>query len=118
MYQPNKQLREILVACVKPKYLQSVTERAIEIILVYDGNKLIIQPHESVTKNSIELELNVTNFDEVLECGKWYDREKFDGNPCDYIVVEQCGDEGVNYDANVAHALWNSTTHFMYIKKP
>lgn len=120
MYKPNKQLREILVACVKPECLQKVTEDLVHSIMGYNLDNFTIIPDYAVTGKHINLTLSPENFDEVIECGKWYPRDRFDGNPCEYILLEMCMTDYV--EASVkderAHHLWDSTTHFMYIKKP
>ena len=126
MYQPNKQLREILVACVKSEHLQQVIERLVESVFVYinDDGLFSITPKESVTGKYINIEVDKTNFDEVLECGKWYPREKFDGNPNDYLLVEfdmndVCGLQYiVSHKGSDLHNLLATANKFMYIKKP
>ncbi len=119
MYKPNKQLREILVACVKPECLQKATEALISNLFEYNDHRFAISGDVTTTGEDITLFVSPKNFDEVLECGKWYPREKFDDNPCDYILIEV--DERhvhcAHHDCD-RHTLWNTTTHFMYIKKP
>ncbi len=54
----------------------------------------------------------------------WYEREKFDGNPNGYLLVERCEDEdGLDYfdlseDGRAKTYLRLETTHFMYIEWP
>lgn len=59
---------------------------------------------------------------EPLKPYVWYEREKFDGNPNKYVVLER--DNRGRYDSFSTYAqgkdafLQNNTTHFMYIEKP
>lgn len=122
MYKPNKQLRVILTTCVKPNHLQGVIERLIEEVFVYPNgdNLFCIKSDESVTGKYINIEVDKSNFDEVLECGKWYPREKFDKNPCNHILLEFDSD---GYASSSTRAPWNTdlysnTVKFMYVEKP
>lgn len=119
MHQPNKQLRAILVACVKPEKLQKVTESLISTVFEYNGDYFIIGADVSITGGNITLVVSPKNFDEVLELGKWYDREKFDGNPCNHILIEidknGCASGSYSIGNN---GLWEDTVMFMYIKRP
>ena len=121
MFKPNKQLREILVACVKSEHLQRVNERLVESVFVYvnDDGLFSIKPEESVTGKYINIEVDKTNFDKVLECGRWYPSELFDGNPCDYILLEINSDGFVDSSSiDLNTFLHNTTEYFMYVKKP
>lgn len=58
---------------------------------------------------------------EVLEDLKpyvWYPREKFDGNPNNYSVIQFHNDEPDLFIGIPTKSLGNSSTHFMYIERP
>ena len=60
---------------------------------------------------------------EQLKPYVWYPREKFDGNPNDYLLAEKFPsalsfEEAFNLCWKKIHILANNTTHFMYIEKP
>lgn len=120
MFQPNKELRAILVAAVKPESLQVVTEHLISSIMEHNLDYFTISDEFSVTGKYIHLTLSPENFDEVLEFGKWYPREKFDGNPCDQMLLEfdSKGDVISSDRAPWNKGLYSDTVKFMYIKKP
>lgn len=118
MFVPNQILRNILCMTVKPEYLKVVTERFVDMVTVYNLTYCDISAEESVTDQPIGFTLTVANFDETLECGKWYDREKFDGNPDDHILLE-CDEGGVTYSRNYSVSeLCHDTVKFMYIERP
>lgn len=58
---------------------------------------------------------------EVIEDLKpfvWYPREKFDGNPNNYSVIQFDNDEPDLFIGIPTKSLGNSSTHFMYIERP
>lgn len=120
MFQPNKELRAVLVAAVKPEFLQDVTERIIEHIMVYNNHQFCILYDKTTTGSGIVLNLSPKNFDEVLEFGKWYPREKFDKNPCNHILLEFDSDGNVicSHCTPWNTDLYSDTVTFMYVKKP
>ena len=120
MYQPKKQLRAILVACVKPECLQKVVERLIEDVFVYVNEDKIfsIKPEESVTGKYINIEVDKTDFNERLTCFNWYTRDRFDGNPEDYGLLELVDEDYCIVSQLGNKVLYPDTTHFMYITKP
>lgn len=70
----------------------------------------------SIPKSDIEVK-------EYLKPYVWYGRGEFDGNPNDYLLLEDVydffGDNlAVFYDKNGIHRLGNSTKRFMYIERP
>ena len=120
MYQPKKQLRAILVACVKPECLQQVIERLIEEVFVYtnDDKMFSIKPEESLTGKYINIEVDANNFNERLTCHKWYPCDRFDGNPEHYGLLELVDEDYCIMSQLGNTVLYPTTTHFMYIKKP
>lgn len=58
---------------------------------------------------------------EVLEDLKpyvWHSREKWDGNPNNYSVIQFHNDEPDLFIGIPTKSLGNSSTHFMYIERP
>lgn len=58
---------------------------------------------------------------EVIEDLKpyvWHSREKWDGNPNNYSVIEFDNDEPDLFIGIRTNRLVNNTTHFMYIERP
>ena len=120
MYRPKKHLRAILVACVKPEYLQRVVERLVEDVFVYvnDDKVFSIKPEESLTGKYINIEVDKTDFNEELGCNKWYSRDKFDGNPEGHLLLELVEEDYCIVSHLGNSVLYPTTTHFMYITKP
>lgn len=57
-------------------------------------------------------------FESVLDCGHWYDASLFNGNPDNFILVEQLkdGDFIANGSGSCNHGLCDDTIAFMFLQ--
>lgn len=79
--------------------------------------------HHTVHGIGFNIIVHQHEIEEEVEPYVWYEREKFDGNPNNYLLVERKTDIGMDHNwcdihNHTFHDLCSHTTHFMYIEKP
>ena len=91
MLKLKKNVREFLKANVKPDHFDKVV-KYIETEATRDLKYYwAIAEEESVFNKQVDFRLMVNDFEEVeeLKTGVWYPRERFDGNPKNYLIIER-----------------------------
>ena len=79
----------------------------------------LIPNYRTKCKVELQLKLNKGNFDDLLEPNEWHARDKFDGNPCSYWIVENDGIITRLFDKEEKlHRLGALTKTFLYIVPP
>lgn len=84
-------------------------------LLVLD-DRIYCESH--VFQNRLVILKNDIEVIEDLKPYVWHSREKWDGNPNNYSVIEFDNDEPDLFIGIRTNRLVNNTTHFMYIEQP
>lgn len=119
MLKLNENIVEFLKKTVKPDCVDrliSDIERNATYFMKGQANHVPL--YKDVTDIKLSIYLTGDDFHEELETHIWYPREKFDGNPNDYILIEMYDNGSVDAYSEKLHRLSNITTHFMYIERP
>ena len=148
-YRLKDKRRELLKAFVRSDQLERVIGD-IEFAAEYETKTNVFLPDgksvgywnviHTIKKNdlkakmiSVKIKFEENDFDiilppEPLKLNVWYEKERFDGNPNGYLLVEVCVSNGgaVNYAAayapkdgfKTANFLGLLTTHFKYLEPP
>ena len=77
-----------------------------------------VKPEKSVHGLAFQLYIDEEDIEEIepLKPYVWYEREKFDGNPEDYPLVESTGETYCCTYKLGSKTLYSTTKHFMYIE--
>ena len=120
MLKLKKSVREFLKANVKPDHFDKVV-KYIETEATRDLKYYwTIAEEESAFNKRVDFRLMVNDFEEVeeLKPNVWYTKDKFDGNPKDYWLVEigNCNTGHIFKGEGKNKYLGGATIHFMYIE--
>lgn len=81
--------------------------------------KWLFADYETKLRVELELLLQIKDFEETapLKPNVWYSRERFDGNPNNYYLLEFVNDEKVftTTDGPFSHSITVKTKKFMYV---
>lgn len=130
-YKLSDRLNAFLNDNVLPKFKGEVEQELLTWREDFDKEtiNLLIFSHRTTHGFAITVTVGQSDFVvvEPLKPRVWYPREKFDGNPNQWMLVERTmDDKGLDdfyfYEESGGdeplYQLWDNTTHFMYIDKP